>query len=75
MTDRHAGYIVTLAADVREDDAEAILTALQMVKGVLSVKPVDASVELHIAEERVRIEFRRRVYDFASSLDSRDPVR
>src|SRR4051794_28125087 len=26
MTDRHSGYVVTLAADVRDDDAEAIIT-------------------------------------------------
>jgi hypothetical protein len=28
VTDRHSGYIVTLDADIREDDAEAIVTAL-----------------------------------------------
>lgn len=33
MTDRHAGYIVTLAADIREDDAEHIINAIRMVKG------------------------------------------
>ena len=43
MTDRHAGYIVTLADDVREDDAEAIVTALSMVKGVKEVSP-DGSI-------------------------------
>jgi hypothetical protein len=32
MTDRHAGYIATLAEDVREDDAEPILTALRIAE-------------------------------------------
>lgn len=52
MTDRHAGYVITLEEDVREDDAAAIKTALSMIKGVLSVEPVVSDPGLHIAEER-----------------------
>lgn len=52
MTDRHAGYLVTLAADIRKDDAEAVVNAISMVKGVLSVTPVPSDVLLHIAQER-----------------------
>jgi hypothetical protein len=44
MTDRHAAYIVTLAEDIREDDAEATLNALRMVRGVADVQPVIADV-------------------------------
>jgi hypothetical protein len=41
VTDRHAGYIVVLADDIREDDAEeGVLNALRMIKGVVSVKPI-----------------------------------
>ena len=35
MTDRHAGYIVTLAEDIREPATEAVINALRMVKGVI----------------------------------------
>lgn len=42
MTDRHAGYIVTLADDIREDDAVHTISALKMIKGVISVQPVVA---------------------------------
>jgi hypothetical protein len=53
VTDRHAGYIVVLAEDIREDDAEeGVLNALRMIKGVASVKPIIADYELHVAEER-----------------------
>ena len=52
MTDRHAGYLVTLDRDIREDDAEAIMAAIHMIKGVISVKPVVADIGLHIAAER-----------------------
>jgi len=52
VTSRHAGYIVILREDVREDDAQAIMTALRMVSGVASVEPVIASHEQAIARSR-----------------------
>jgi hypothetical protein len=52
MTDRHAGYVVVLADDVREDDAEAVITALRMTKGVLTVTPVVADPRQFITEAR-----------------------
>ena len=53
MTDRHAGYVVTLAKDIRDDDAgESVLVAIRMIKGVISVEPVVADIETHIAEGR-----------------------
>lgn len=53
MTDRHSGYLVALENDLREDDAEGILNALRMVKGVVSVQPVTATGwETRIGEER-----------------------
>jgi len=40
MTERHFFYIVALDKDIREDDAEDILTALRGVEGISIVKPV-----------------------------------
>lgn len=42
MTDRHTGYVVALADDIRDDDAQAVVNALRMVKGVIGVEPVIA---------------------------------
>lgn len=56
MTDRYNAFLVVLEQDLREDDAEATLTALKQIKGVLSVEPHVASFEDHIAEARVRAE-------------------
>jgi hypothetical protein len=39
MTDRYKGFLVTLDKEIRTDDAEHILTALKMIKGVQIVKP------------------------------------
>jgi hypothetical protein len=62
MTDRLKGVIVTFKEDIREDDAEAVLTAIKMVKGVLSVKPLVSNYEQHIAEERVRRELGDKIW-------------
>jgi hypothetical protein len=63
MTDRHAGYVVVLNTDRREDDSEATLAAIRQIKGVLSVRPVEATYEVHIAEERADQVWRDRVLD------------
>ena len=42
MTDRHAGYVVVLDADMREDDAQVVIGAISMIKGVQEVTPVIA---------------------------------
>jgi len=63
MTDRHMGYIVTLEKDLREDDAENIIKAIIMIKGVLSVEPLVSDTMLHIATERVKNEIRNRLWE------------
>lgn len=62
MTTRHTGYIVTLEKDIREDDAEVVITALRMIRGVVAVTPVEANPESRIAEERVRQELRVKLW-------------
>lgn len=39
MTDRFKGFLITLEKEIRSDDAEPILNALKMIKGVQTVKP------------------------------------
>lgn len=67
MTDRHAGYLVTLAADLRDTEAEAILNALRMVKGVVGVEPVVSSPELHIARMRVDQRWREKLIELVQN--------
>lgn len=56
MTDRLKGVVVTFKKDIREDDAEAIINAIRMVKHVLTVKPLISGYEQGMAEDRVRTE-------------------
>ncbi|HDZ15334.1 MAG TPA: hypothetical protein ENH60_10620 [Pricia sp.] len=52
MTDRYHSIAVVLNENIREDDAEYILNAIKMIKGVLSVKPYISDLDSHMAEER-----------------------
>lgn len=69
MTDRHQGYIVTLTDDFREDDAEAIINAIRMVKGVASVTPIVADYEAHMARARVRSQVADLIRDVVRKID------
>lgn len=61
MTDRHIGYEVILDSDIREDDAEYVINALRMVKGVRSVTPVAATSASAMTERRVRLDLEDRI--------------
>lgn len=63
MTIRHAGYVVTLTSDMREDDAEQIIAALRMVKGVAGVEPVTGGIDIQIAVTRARTDIEKRLWD------------
>jgi hypothetical protein len=57
MTDRYAALVVTLKADIREDDAEPLIDAIRLLRGVASVRPVLAEGDLrqNVADERANL--------------------
>jgi hypothetical protein len=67
MTDRATAYIVTLDDDYRmgdsvdgfPTDADAILHAIRMIKGVYTVTPVVAEWRDAMAEEKARHKLRQ----------------
>jgi hypothetical protein len=64
MTNRHSAYLVILEHDMREDDAQATVTALGQIKGVLSVGPyVAENLAIDIAESRVRNELSQKLFE------------
>lgn len=63
MTDRYAGYVVTLDQDMREDDAQHTIIALQQIKGVLEVTPLVATPEIHLAGARARNQILGKIID------------
>jgi hypothetical protein len=56
MTDRIKGYLVTLEADIREDDSETILNALKMIKGVHNVRTYVKNMEDYMSEYKGRLD-------------------
>lgn len=68
MTERTAGYAVTLAEDLDDEAAQQVLDALRMIKGVLSVEPIAADFNVHVGTERARSEMRGKLLDLVRSL-------
>lgn len=64
MTDSYAGFVVTLDKDLRSDEAQAVIGAIEMIKGVITVGPVAGhSLEGQLAEQRVRSLLTRQILD------------
>lgn len=63
MTDRHTGYIVTLEREIREDDAEHIINAMRMLKGVVDVQPIVSDFQTTMAESKAKHELRMKLFD------------
>jgi hypothetical protein len=56
MTDRFHSLTVVLAHDIRDDDAESIMTAIRQLRGVINVSGIVADTNSHMALERARFE-------------------
>lgn len=66
MADKHAGYVVVLDESVVAEYAEAdpdILTALRMIRGVISVEPVAGDPALLIAQARAERKFKDKLLE------------
>lgn len=68
MTDRHRGYIVVLASDIREDDAQPTLDAIKQIRGVIGVEPMVASPMDFVADMRAKNDVKQKFIDFWKSL-------
>lgn len=71
MTNRLAGYIVTLAEDIRVDDAEGITKAIGMLRGVATVRPIEADMVLHMAEDRTKHRYQMAMYEAVRTVFER----
>lgn len=61
MTDRFNTLTVTLAHDVREDDAATLLSAISQLRGVLSVSGNVADLRDELAQQRAAAELREKI--------------
>jgi len=63
MTDRYNSVVVAFDRDIREDDAQALLNAIRMLKGVIAVDPQTPDCQTFVAEARIRRELTNKLYD------------
>lgn len=56
MTDRYSRLTVALEADIREDDAEELISAIGMLRGVARVAPHVVDEADFAARARIRAE-------------------
>lgn len=63
MTDSVKGFYVVLERDQKDEQADATLSAIRHVRGVLSVEPVPAdSLVDHFSEKRVQHEYWEKIH-------------
>lgn len=63
MTDRYNYLTVALEKDIRSDDAEALISAIKQLRGVLSVEPNVSDPGDWLAESRVRQELGTKLWE------------
>lgn len=67
MTDRYKGLQVTFSQDIRADDAQALIEAIKMLRGVQDVRPIIADPwEDSTIEIRIKARFRQRILEALS---------
>lgn len=63
MTERYYALTVVLTEDIREDDAQSLISAIQMLRGVATVTPHVADFTTHWAEQRAKQELRAKIIE------------
>jgi len=63
MTDRFGALTVVLDGAIREDDAEYIMDAIGMIKGVVEVRPVVADPTAYWAKATALRELKEKLWD------------
>lgn len=63
MTSRIIALTVVLEEPIREDDAQAIIAAIQTIRGVLEVVPQVADANQYSAYTRAKIEIAQKLFE------------
>lgn len=74
MTDRISYLTVALARDIRDDDVELVIDAIEMIRGVSGVKMHVSDQTDYAARNRVRREYGAVLYEIAHRMNSGEPV-
>ena len=64
MTDRIKGVLITFEKDIRDDDAKPIIEALNMIKGVLTVKHYVTGMEDYMLYQKGHMDARMEMLSY-----------
>lgn len=70
MTDRFNRLTVVLAKDMRDDDAEHLLNAIRCLRGVISVDGNVVDPIAYMAQARVTIDLKSKLWDLLNDVPS-----
>lgn len=72
MTTRHGGYVVVFEDDIREDDAQQIISALRLIKGVIDVVPFQSGTTVGeiVTGTRLRTKYEERLVEVIKEMRS-----
>lgn len=62
MTDRIHSLIVVFEKEFREDDTQALIDAIQMLRGVIQVRSIVGTPEHYAAREQAKAELRAQLF-------------
>lgn len=68
MTDRYNALTVVLEQDIRDDDAEPLIEAIKMLKGVVDVQGNVPSVDSFVAQSRVDQKWRNHLVELLEKV-------
>jgi hypothetical protein len=63
MTERVKGLLVVFESDIREDDAQHIINAISLLRGVAAVKTEISDATDLINRERIKLELRMKLFE------------
>ena len=63
MTARYNALVVVLENDVRDDDAEPLMNAIRVLRGVADVSGNVASIESYTSDVRARYDLGKKLLD------------
>lgn len=63
MTDRYNSLTVVLEHDIREDDAELLINAIRMIKGVKAVSGNVVDHDSYVVETRIKDALRKKMFE------------
>jgi len=63
MSDSYHSLTVVLAGDIKDENCESLIEAIKQLRGVISVTPIVANFDSHMAEERARRELTNKLWD------------